>query len=257
MADTPKQTQAQAGTAAKLPDPMQLARDWAQIAERSQRLVSEFLDRHRTDGGTATDPLNVGQAFLEMTQRMIADPSRLVQAQFTLWQDYLKLWQHTAERLMGSSTSEPVIEPGAADRRFKDKAWSENAVFDYIKQSYLLTARWMQSTVKEVDGLDDKTARKVDFYTRQFVDAMSPSNFVLTNPEVLRATFESGGENLVKGLDNLLRDLERGNGKLMIKMTDLERFKVGENIAVTPGKVVYRNALMELIQYAPTTKTVQ
>jgi len=115
----------------------------------------------------------------------------------------------------------------------------------------------MQATVKQVDGLDDKTSKKIDFYTRQFVDAIAPSNFVLTNPEVLRATIETGGENLVKGLDNLLKDLERGKGRLMIRMTDLEKFKVGVNIAVTPGKVIYQNDLIQLIQYEPATETVK
>src|SRR5690606_25499348 len=119
-----------------------------------------------------------------------------------------------------------------------------------------LTARWMQSTVKDVEGLDDKTAQKVDFYTRQFVDAMAPSNFVMTNPEVLRATLASGGENLVKGLNNLLSDLESGKGRLRIKMTDVEAFKLGENIALTQGKVVYQNDLIQLIQYAPSTEEV-
>jgi polyhydroxyalkanoate synthase subunit PhaC len=239
-----------------IPDPVQLARDFAEIAERSQRLVVEFLQRQQSDGIDMTSPFSLGQAFMEMTQRLMADPGRLVQAQLSLWQDYLKLWQTTTQRLLGGA-GEPVIETPAGDRRFKDSAWTENAVFDYIKQSYLLTARWMQSTVKEVDGLDDKTAKKVDFYTRQFVDAMAPSNFVMTNPEVLRATIESGGENLVKGLDNLLRDLERGKGRLMIKMTDLDKFKVGVNIAVTPGKVVYQNDLIQLIQYEPATETVK
>jgi poly[(R)-3-hydroxyalkanoate] polymerase subunit PhaC len=152
--------------------------------------------------------------------------------------------------------AEPVIAPAKDDRRFKDAAWQDNQLFDFVKQSYLLTARWLQSTVQSVEGLEDKTARKIDFYTRQFVDAMAPSNFVLTNPEVLRATMESGGENLVKGLQNLLDDLERGKGQLKIRMTDLEAFEVGQNIAVTPGKVIYQNDLIQLIQYAPTTKEV-
>ncbi len=149
-----------------------------------------------------------------------------------------------------------MIKPAADDRRFKDSLWDESYVFDFIKQSYLLTARWLQSTVRQVEGLDDKTARKVDFYTRQFVDAMAPSNFAVTNPEVIRSTLESGGENLLKGLSNLLSDLERGKGKLAIKMTDLNAFRVGENIAVTPGKVVFQNELMQLLQYTPTTETV-
>jgi polyhydroxyalkanoate synthase len=256
MADPSGQKPSGQGPEVRIPDPVQLSREFADIAERSQRLVLEFLQRQRPDGLGMADPLNVGQAFLEMTQRLMSDPARLVQAQLSLWQDYLKLWQSTTQRLMGGP-AEPVIEPSSGDRRFKDTAWTENAVFDYIKQSYLLTARWMQATVKQVDGLDDKTSKKIDFYTRQFVDAIAPSNFVLTNPEVLRATIETGGENLVKGLDNLLKDLERGNGRLMIKMTDLEKFKVGVNIAVTPGKVIYQNDLIQLIQYEPATETVK
>jgi polyhydroxyalkanoate synthase subunit PhaC len=240
----------------KIPDPLQWSRDMAEIAERSQRLVLEFLARQSGGGLGMADPLNIGSAFLEMTGRLMTDPGKLMQAQVSLWQDYMTLWQRTAERFLGGKP-EPVVEPSPSDRRFKDTAWSDGTLFDFIKQSYLLTARWLQSTVKEVDGLDDKTARKVDFYTRQFVDAMAPSNFVLTNPEVLRATIESGGENLVTGLKHVLTDLERGKGRLMIKMTDLDAFKVGENIAVTPGKVVYQNDLMQLIQYAPTTETVK
>jgi polyhydroxyalkanoate synthase len=244
----------------KMPDPVELSRSMTEIADRSQRLVAEWLKRQDLpvpDGKVSmADPLNIGGAFLEMTARMMADPARLVQAQISLWNDYLTLWQRTTQRFLGGAT-EPVVEATPGDRRFKDAAWSENTLFDFIKQSYLLTARWMQNTVKSVDGMDDKTAKKVDFYTRQFVDAIAPSNFVLTNPEVLKATLESGGENLVKGLQNLLDDLERGKGRLAIKMTDMEAFKVGENIAVTPGKVVFQNDLMQLIQYDPTTEKVK
>ncbi len=241
----------------KLPDPVQWSRDIAEIAERSQRLVLEFLARQSGGGVGMADPLNVAGAFLDMTSRMMAHPEKLIQAQMSLWQDYLVLWQRTAERFWSGRIDQPMVEPAASDRRFKDAAWSDGTLFDFIKQSYLLTARWLQSTVKEVDGLDEKTARKVDFYTRQFVDAMAPSNFLLTNPEVLRTTIESGGENLVTGLKHVLEDLERGNGRLMIKMTDMDAFKIGENIAVTPGKVVYQNDLMQLLQYAPTTAKVK
>jgi polyhydroxyalkanoate synthase len=240
----------------KLPDPVQWSRSMAEIAERSQRLVMDFMTRQAEQGVGMADPLNIGTAFLEMTRRLMADPGKLMQAQVSLWHDYLELWQRTTERFLGGS-AEPMVEPAATDKRFKDAAWSESTLFDFIKQSYLLTARWLQSTVKQIDGLDDKTARKVDFYTRQFVDAMAPSNFVLTNPEVLRATIESGGDNLVNGLRHVLDDLERGKGRLMIKMTDMDAFKVGQNIAVTPGKVVYQNDLLQLIQYVPTTKTVK
>ncbi len=241
----------------KLPDPVQWSRDIAEIAERSQRLVLEFLARQSGNGVGMADPLNVAGAFLDMTSRLMANPEKLIQAQMSLWQDYLALWQRTAERFWSGKAEQPMVEPSPGDRRFKDAAWSDGTLFDFIKQSYLLTARWLQSTVKEVDGLDDRTARKVDFYTRQFVDAMAPSNFLLTNPEVLRTTIETGGENLVTGLKHVLEDLERGKGRLMIKMTDMDAFKIGENIAVTPGKVVYQNGLMQLLQYAPTTATVK
>jgi polyhydroxyalkanoate synthase len=241
-------------TGFKLPDPAEIGRSMADIAERSQRIVSEWLKR-QSDEEHAPDPLNIGSAFLEMTARLIANPARLVQAQLGFWQDYMTLWQNTARRVMGMQ-AEPVIDASAADRRFKDDAWRENEVFDFIKQTYLLSARYVQDVVRQVDGLDPKTAQKVDFYARQFVDAMSPSNFLLTNPEVLRKTAETGGENLLRGLNNLLSDLEQGKGKLHIKMTDMEAFKVGENIGVSPGKVIYQNDLMQLIQYAPSTEKV-
>jgi polyhydroxyalkanoate synthase len=239
----------------KLPDPVEMSRMMTHIAEQSQHLVSDFIARQSPMQFGNPDPLNLGQAFFDMTARMMANPAKLMQAQFSLWQDYMSLWQSTTRKMLGEP-SEPVVSPGSDDRRFKDALWDENYVFDFIKQSYLLSARWLQGTVREVEGLDEKTARKVDFYTRQFVDAMAPSNFAMTNPEVLRETLETGGENLVKGLSNLLGDLERGKGKLQIRMTDMEAFKVGENIAVTPGAVVYQNELMQLIQYKPTTETV-
>ncbi|WP_448189675.1 class I poly(R)-hydroxyalkanoic acid synthase [Azospirillum sp. sgz301742] len=240
----------------KLPDPVELSRAMTRIAEQSQKLVTDFLSRQQDGAGSGNpDPMGVGNAFLEMTKRMMADPAKLMKAQMSLWQDYLTLWQRTTQRLLGQE-AEPVIAPAKDDRRFKDSAWDENTLFDFIKQSYLLSARWMQSTVQEVDGLDGHTAKKVDFYTRQFVDAMAPSNFVMTNPEVLRTTIESGGENLVKGLEHLLKDLERGKGELRISMTDYDAFQVGKNIALTPGKVVFQTDLMQLVQYTPTTPDV-
>ena len=237
-------------------DPAALSRRMAEIAERSQKLVAEFLSRQSSEPAVGTtDPLALGTAFFELLGRMMADPARLLEAQMALWNDYLTLWQRTAERLMGQP-AEPVVQPAPEDRRFRDREWSDNAVFDYIKQSYLLTARFLQSAVREGGGLDDQAGRKVDFYTRQFVDAMAPSNYVLTNPEVLRATVETGGENLLNGLQNLLDDLDRGKGRLAISMTDMAAFHLGENVGTTPGKVVYQNDLIQLIQYAPATKTV-
>ncbi|MEC8083880.1 MAG: class I poly(R)-hydroxyalkanoic acid synthase [Pseudomonadota bacterium] len=241
-----------------LPDPTELSKAVTEIAEQSQRIVTQFIERQQDGETTDTtmDPMNVAGAFLELTQRMLTDPTAIAQAQMQLWQNYLTLWQATTTRMMGGEAEAAVTaEPG--DRRFKDEAWNDNPVFDYIKQSYLMTARWITETVAEVDGLDPQTAKKVDFYTRQFVDALSPSNFVATNPQVLRETVESGGQNLVNGLKNMLDDLERGDGKLKIRMTDNNAFEVGENIATAPGKVVFQNDLMQLLQFDPATETVQ
>ena len=238
----------------KLPDPALLTRTMADVAGRSQRLVNDWLRRQSKEGMTL-DPLNVAGAFLEMTAKLMANPATLVQAQVALWQDYITLWQHTTRRIMGEETS-PVIESDPKDKRFADSAWRQNEIFDFIKQSYLLSARYINDVVTHVDGLPPKTAQKVDFYSRQFVNALSPSNFLLTNPEVLRKTRESGGENLIKGLNNLLSDLENGRGNLRIRMTDTDAFKVGGNIAVSEGQVVFQNELIQLIQYAPLTETV-
>jgi polyhydroxyalkanoate synthase len=252
--DKPSGPQAEPGV--RLPDPVELTQQLTRLAERGQKLVTEFLERQSdSKDGVALDSLNIGGAFFEMTARMMADPGRLMQAQMQLWQDYAALMTSATRRFLGEP-AEPVATPAKDDKRFRDPAWQEGTVFDFIKQSYLLSARWIQSVVRNVEGLDEKTAQKVDFYTRQFVDAVAPSNFVATNPQVLRATLESGGENLVKGLENLLDDLERGKGQLLIKMTDPNAFQIGGNVAVAPGKIVYQNELMQLIQYAPTTETV-
>ena len=238
-------------------EPEDMAGVMANIAERSQRLLAEFMSRNGQSGAMPGmgDPTNVGQAFMEMTAKMMANPTQMMEAQANLWRGYMDLWRNTTMRMLGQETT-PAIEPDKADRRFKDEAWSQNAVFDFLKQSYLLTSQWMQKTVGEVQGLDPQTQRKVDFYTKQFVDAIAPTNFALTNPEVLRATAESKGENLVKGLQNMLEDMEKGKGRLRISMTDENAFKVGENVAATPGKVVFQNDLIQLIQYSPTTTQV-
>lgn len=240
----------------KQTDATEFAKNMATAAEKCQRIMQEFLSRQAQDmPNTPMDPLNVGSAFMELFTRLMSDPMRLLEKQFELWQDYMHLWQSATQRLLGDENA-PVIVPDSKDKRFKDEAWQENTVFDFLKQSYLLSARWIQHSVNDVAGMDPHTARKLDFYTRQFVDALSPSNFLMTNPEVLKATIESNGENLVHGLENLLEDLERGKGHLRINMTDTSAFEVGKNLAVTPGKVVYQNDLIQLIQYTPVTERV-
>ena len=241
-----------------IPDAGELTATLGKIAEQSQRMVTEFMAR-QTDQASSdsnSDPLNIGDAFVQMTQRMLADPARMAQAQVGLWNSYLELWQQTADKMMGKEV-EVLTTPEAGDRRFKDADWQENPVFDYIKQSYLMTSKWMINTVRETDGLDDETARKVDFYTRQFVDAMAPTNFAVSNPEVLRETVDSKGQNLINGLSNLLNDLEQGDGQLKIKHVENDAFVIGETVATSPGKVVFQNELFQLLQFSPLTKKVR
>jgi len=241
-----------------LPDPAKVGETVTRIAEQSRRLVEEFVERQAKEGPgeyQVLDPADMARSFEALMQRMMADPAKVLEGQLKLWRDYTHLWQANLERMMGKE-SEPVIEPAPGDRRFKDEQWSENPVFDYIKQSYLLASRYLQECARDTDGLDAHDAEKVDFYTRQYIDAMAPTNFAMSNPEVLRRTVETGGENLLTGLSNLLDDLERGKGKLRVKMTDMDRFELGKNVAVTPGKVIYQNDLMQLLQYAPSTESV-
>ncbi len=257
-APTPPPRQQTAPAPQALPavyDPSTIRQSMIDIAERSQRLVTDFLARQTSATSENPDPLNIGSAFLDMTTHLMQNPTGVLQAQMDFWQNYITLWQNTTQRILGND-SPITVAANPKDRRFKDEAWEHNEIFDFIRQSYLLSAQFIQNTVAAAEGLDEKTARKVDFYSRQFIDAMSPTNFAVTNPEVLRKTLETGGENLVKGLNNLLSDLERGKGKLSIKMTDTNAFKVGENIVVTPGQVVYQNKLMQLIQYSPVTEQV-
>ncbi len=238
-----------------IPDPAELAELWANIGEKSQEIVKSFLARQDTLNTGPIDPLNVGNAFFELTQQMLNNPAKMIEAQISLWQDYMELWQATTRKALGEE-NQPVVTPEQGDSRFKNEAWNDDGLFDFIKQSYLLTARWVQNTVHDVEGLDEKTAEKVDFYTRQYVDALAPTNFLMTNPQVLKKTFDSKGENILKGLEHLLEDLERGKGKLSIKMVDQDAFNVGENIATTAGKVVFQNDLIQLLQFSPTTGKV-
>jgi len=172
-----------------------------------------------------------------------------------MWADYMRLWQSTWLKMLGLQAP-PVAEPAAGDARFKDQDWSSNFVFDHIKQSYLIAARHIQQAVANVEGLPPESEKKVAFFTRQYVDALAPSNFLMTNPQVLRETVRTGGQNLIRGMNNLLADLEKGGGQLRISMTDESAFQLGRNVATTPGKVVYQTALMQLIQYQPTTAEV-
>ena len=237
-------------------DPVALAESLASAADKSAKVLGDFMARQAAAGKSiVTDEFGLTQAFLELAAKMLSNPYRLAETQMNLWWEYSALWQSSMLKLLGQTTS-PVAEPAQSDKRFRHEDWEEHFLFDYIKQSYLIAARWLHSAVANVEGLDEHTRKKVDFFTRQYIDALAPSNFALTNPEVFRETIASGGQNLVKGLNNLLDDIERGNGQLRISMTDTKAFELGVNIATTPGQVVFQNDLMQLIQYEPTTAKV-
>jgi polyhydroxyalkanoate synthase subunit PhaC len=236
-------------------DPLVLAGQLQSIAKQSQILMQRFVS-NQADATTLgmADTSTLGFDFFDLMTRMMSDPAPVAKAQIDLFNESMAVWQRTAERMW--STHAPEIEL-PKDKRFRHPGWSENAIFSFIKESYLVAAKSVLSTVRDVKGLDVASARKIDFYTRQFVDAISPSNFVTTNPEVLTATLESGGQNLLRGLENLLSDLGRGDGRLSITMSDMKAYRLGENIATTSGKIIYQNNLMQLIQYTPSTPTVR
>lgn len=236
-------------------DAARMSQDFAELAEQGQKMFTEFMKLSSQQLPPEMDPFNVGESFSKAGHSMWMDPGKLMQANMQLWMQHMQLWQTMSQRVLGQKT-EAVVMPEKGDRRFKDKDWETNPFFDFIKQSYLITSRWLTDTMADLDGLDEETAHKVNFYTKQFADAFSPSNFVLTNPEVLRATIESKGENLRKGMENFMQDFDVSDGILRTKMTPPEAFELGKNIATTPGKVIYQNDLMQLIQYAPTTERV-
>jgi len=257
MTATPKKPAANESAPSHAFDPIAFAQSLVAAADKSAVLMGDFAANQAKGGGASlvADELGIGKAYMEMASKLLANPYKLAETQIGLWTDYMNLWQSSTMKLMGVAT-EPVAAPGKGDKRFRHEDWEKYFLFDYVKQGYLITSRWLHETVASVEGLDDTTKRKVEFFTRQYIDALAPSNFALTNPEVFRETITSGGQNLVRGLNNLLDDIKRGNGQLKISMTDTKAFELGVNIATTPGKVVYQNDLMQLIQYEPATKKV-
>ncbi len=232
-----------------------LSSEFMSILEKNQETLRKMMEAPQQTITSMMDPFNAMGAFTEGAKQMASNPEKLIKANLDLWQQHLDLWEHAAKRMLGSET-EPVATAERGDRRFKSSEWDDNAVFDIIRQSYLITSRWLTNTMADIDNLSEEDARKVQFHTQQIADALSPSNFLLTNPDVIRETVDSGGKNLVRGMSNLQRDLEAGEGQLKIQMTDPDAFEVGRNVATTPGKVVFQNDILQLIQYEPTTETV-
>ena len=234
-----------------------IANNIARAGELWQR-ITQALAAHSLNTPEAfasTDSLSFAQSLMEASKQMTIDPQAVMQSSMGLLHDHMKLWENITHKLLGKPTT-AYVEASTKDRRFRDEAWNSSAMYDYIKQGYLINSRWLQDAVNNIQGIDPHTAKKLTFFTRQFVDAMAPSNFLLTNPEVMRATLESNGENIVSGMEQLLGDIEKSQGRLRISMTADDAFTLGKDIATAKGSVVYQNDLMQLIQYEATTKQV-
>jgi poly[(R)-3-hydroxyalkanoate] polymerase subunit PhaC len=235
----------------------QFARNFARLVEESGKAVAAYL-KPREEGkvkGEDTQVVEVVKTLGQVAEYWLADPQRAIDLQTSIGRTYLDLWASAMRRMTGEP-AQPVAEPDAKDRRFADPEWSSNLFFDFIKQAYLLGTDWAYRLVENTEGLDPHTRQKAEFYVRQIANAVSPSNFVLTNPELLRETLSTNAENLVRGMQMLAEDIEAGRGHLKIRQSDSSMFEVGRNLAITSGKVIYQNELMQLIQYSPATETV-
>jgi len=240
----------------KTANPLDWSQQFLDLTLRSQKAATQFWSRMLSDSKNVdADPYNVADSYAEVIKHRMQHPDKVVDAQLRFYQDSVMLWQSTMRRMMGME-AEPVAEVPKDDRRFRAEEWSENPVFEHIKEAYVLGANYLDTVLDPEDVLEDKEAEKLGFFTQQFIDAMAPTNFPATNPEVVRETIESKGENLLRGWENFLSDLESGDGELRITMTDPDAFELGKNVATTPGQVVFQNELMQLIQYEPTTETV-
>jgi polyhydroxyalkanoate synthase subunit PhaC len=235
-----------------------LAHNIAQAIEQGGKALTAYMTPRQSGQIKTTIAAEIGEmarSIGRVVDYYLADPQRAFAAQTALSKQFVELWASTLQRLQGEQAP-PVAAPDTSDKRFADSAWRDNPYFDFIKQAYVLTGRWADDLVKHADELTPHDREKAQFYLRQVNAALSPSNFLATNPELLRTTLAESGENLVRGLKMLAEDIHAGHGELRIRQSDARAFKLGVNMAATPGKVVFRNALMELIQYEPTTPQV-
>jgi polyhydroxyalkanoate synthase len=239
-------------------DVEQFSRNLARIVEQGGRALAAYMKPRETGQANsefADEIAEVVKTLSQVIEYWLADPQRTAELQSRLGKAYLDLWAAAAKRLAGEEIP-PVAKPAPSDKRFADPEWTQNQFFDFLKQAYLLTTDWADKLVRDAAELDPHTKQKAEFYVRQIGNALSPTNFILTNPELLRETLLSNADNLVRGMNMLAEDIEAGGGELKIRQSDSSMFEVGRNLATTPGKVIFQNELMQLIQYAPTTETV-
>ncbi len=246
-------------TAYKISNPEEFTRNFLKLVEEGGRAMSGFIERSDAQSGPFSNSSEFTEAtktMSEITRAWMMEPTKLAEAQGNLMRSYMELWNHSIRRMLGEQV-EPVAEPEVGDNRFKDPEWTSNPYFDFWKQAYLLTTHWCENVLAQTDGLDDRTRAKADFYMRQMSSAFSPSNFPMLNPEVVRETLATNAQNLVTGMQQLSHDVERSGDLLKISQTDISAFEVGKNLAITPGKVVFQNEILQLIQYTPTSDKVR
>ncbi|MEE9588497.1 MAG: class I poly(R)-hydroxyalkanoic acid synthase, partial [Hyphomicrobiaceae bacterium] len=239
-------------------DPEEFAHNMARLVEEGSKVLAGLIERSGPGNGPYSGSGEMGEAMKtmgEVYQHWLTQPARLAEAQSDLMRGYVELWNSSMMRMMGQP-AKPVVEPEPGDNRFRDPDWSENQYFDFCKQAYLLYAQWAEDLVEKTEGMDERSKQRAEFHLRQLSSAFAPSNFVFTNPEVMRETLASNADNLVKGMKHFADDIEKGGDLLKIAQTDIDAFEVGGNLAITPGKVVFQNDLLQLIQYEPTTEKV-
>ena len=242
----------------KINDPEEFTRNMLRLVEEGTRAMTDLMERADAKPSPftpASEMATASETLSELTQNWMKDPTAFAEAQSKLYASYGEVWTNTVKRMLGETVA-PVVTPAQGDNRFKDPEWSSNPFFDFWKQSYLVTTNWAEDLMAQTTGLDERAQQKALFYMRLLASAASPSNNPVLNPEVLRETFKSNGANLVKGMSLLAEDMEKSGDLLQISQTDTDAFRVGENLALTPGKVVFQNELLQLIQYSPTTEEV-
>ena len=239
-------------------DPERFALNVARMIEEAGKAAAAWVEPREKGElrDSLADPMvDLVKTFSKLTEYWLSDPSRALEAQTRLFSSYMGIWANSIRRLSGDNVVD-AVEAEKSDKRFKDPEWAKNAFFDFLKQVYLVTSRWATDLVEATEGLDEHTRHKARFYMKQITNALSPTNFVLTNPELFRETVASSGENLTRGMKMLAEDIRAGHGELKLRQSDASRFRIGENLAMTPGKVVARSPLAEIIQYAPSTEKV-
>ena len=240
-------------------DPERFALNVARMIEQAGKAASAWAGPRETGerrDHVAEPMADMVRTFSKLTEYWLADPQRALEAQTRLFSGYMGVWANSIAKMSGAESREPEFAPERGDKRFLDPEWGKNAFFDFLKQAYLVTSRWANDLVEHADGLDEHTRHKAGFYVKQVSNAISPSNFILTNPELFRETVASNGENLVRGMKMLAEDIAAGKGDLKLRQSDYSRFEIGRNIAVSPGKVVGRSDIAEIIQYEPSTEKV-